>query len=134
MARNGLWPATRYSRVACFILAFDLLLFALKKALDLAGSSYGLSSEFLDRSAVIHFGWIIPQPGLPLAESADAVASAQPFDCHLRFRRCDSRHHARHHGLWHSLSDRRPICEFRSDGGTELSPAQPGNDECGHRQ
>src|ERR1051325_3020389 len=46
MARNGLWPTTRYARLACFILAFDLLLFALKKVLDLSGSSYGQSLNF----------------------------------------------------------------------------------------
>ncbi|HSS96846.1 MAG TPA: SpoIIE family protein phosphatase [Terriglobales bacterium] len=46
MARNGLWPTTRYARVACFVLAFDLLLFALKKILDLAGSFYGQSLNF----------------------------------------------------------------------------------------
>src|ERR1051325_8335924 len=46
MARNGLWPTTRYARVACFILAFDLLLFALKKVLDLSGNSYGQSLNF----------------------------------------------------------------------------------------
>ena len=46
MARTGLWPTTRYARVTCFILAFDLLLFALKKVLDLSGSSYGQSLNF----------------------------------------------------------------------------------------
>ena len=46
MAHNGLWPTTRYARVACFILAFDLLLFALKKVLDLSGNPYGQSLNF----------------------------------------------------------------------------------------
>src|ERR1041385_6009605 len=46
MARNGLWPTTRYARVACFILAFDLLLFALKKILDLSGKAYGQTLNF----------------------------------------------------------------------------------------
>jgi len=46
MARAGLWPTTRYARVSCFILAFDLLLFALKKVLDLSGSSSGQSLDF----------------------------------------------------------------------------------------
>jgi phosphoserine phosphatase RsbU/P len=46
MARTGLWPTTRYARVTCFILALDLLLFALKKVLDLSGSSYGQSLNF----------------------------------------------------------------------------------------
>src|SRR5689334_19998150 len=46
MARNDLWPTTRYARVSCFFLAFDLLLFALKKILDLSGSAYGQSLNF----------------------------------------------------------------------------------------
>src|SRR5882724_8268527 len=46
MARAGLWPTTRYARVACFILGIDLFLFALKRIFDLVGSSYGQSLSF----------------------------------------------------------------------------------------
>jgi sigma-B regulation protein RsbU (phosphoserine phosphatase) len=46
MSRAGLWPATRFARVACYILGIDLLFYALKRTLELAGSSYGESLGF----------------------------------------------------------------------------------------
>ncbi len=46
MVRAGLFPASRYARVSCLIIGIDLLLFALKRILELAGNSYGQFLNF----------------------------------------------------------------------------------------
>ena len=46
MARAGLWPTTRFARLACLVLGIDLLLFALKRVFEISGSSYGQSLGF----------------------------------------------------------------------------------------
>ncbi len=57
MARAGLWPTTRYARAACFILGFDLFLFAIKRILDLSGSTYGQSLSFwVSLLGIVAFG------------------------------------------------------------------------------
>ncbi len=46
MGRVGLFPSTHYARVSCLILGIDLILFALKRAFEFFGSSYGEALKF----------------------------------------------------------------------------------------
>jgi sigma-B regulation protein RsbU (phosphoserine phosphatase) len=41
MVRAGLWPSTRFARLACLLLGIDLLLFALKRIFEISGSANG---------------------------------------------------------------------------------------------
>src|SRR5882757_7575787 len=46
IAREGLFPTTRFARISCFVLGIDLLLYAVKRLFEIFGSSYGQSLGF----------------------------------------------------------------------------------------
>lgn len=43
MVRAGVFPTTRFARVTCLMVGMDLLLYALKRSFEVAGSTYGQS-------------------------------------------------------------------------------------------
>jgi uncharacterized membrane protein YdjX (TVP38/TMEM64 family) len=85
MARTGLWPTTRYARVTCFILALDLLLVALKKVLDLSGSSYGQSLNFWVALLGLAGSSLLLSLVYRWLKARMLWRLRKPLDCHLRF-------------------------------------------------
>jgi sigma-B regulation protein RsbU (phosphoserine phosphatase) len=57
--RTGLWPNTRYARVTCYLTAFDLLLFALKRILELSGSSAASLGFWIELLGLISAGMLL---------------------------------------------------------------------------
>jgi len=130
---KGLWPQSWVAWAALYVLALDLLLFALQSLTRHARPSISDSLEvwvtFLSGLAIVSARNL----RLPVAAGKPAVAAAESPHRYLCLHRSDSRLSVGRDLAPHALSFRRAVCQLRCDFRHHDSSARHGVREPDHR-